>query len=64
MARQVKPQISERDRLLTRPPEPLPTTLDPQSPEARGWPADPKPVPQHVQADPGRPAGRDVTRLV
>ncbi len=60
--RQIKPRISDRDRLLTRPPEPLPTPLDPQSPEARGWPYDPKPVPQHAQADPSKPAARDITR--
>lgn len=66
MRKQSKPRISERDRLLTRPPEPLPTQLDPQSPEARGWPADPKPVPQHLQAnpDPRNPAPRDITRSV
>jgi hypothetical protein len=38
--------ISERDRLLTRPDEDaLPTTLEPAGPEARGWPADPRPDP-------------------
>ncbi len=46
-------QISPRDRLLTRPDkEPLPTPLDPASPEARGGPPDPKPVPERGQGDP------------
>ena len=44
-------QLSERDRLVTRPDEPLPTPLDPASPEARGEPADPKPEDSQV----GRP---------
>ena len=34
------------DRLLTRPdPSPLPTKLDPSGSEAKGGPADPKPLP-------------------
>ena len=38
---------------MTRPdPEPLPTPMDPASPEARGYPADPKPVPKRGQGDP------------
>ena len=44
---------SPRDLLMTRPdPEPLPTPMDPASPEARGFPADPKPVPKRGQGDP------------
>jgi hypothetical protein len=43
---------SSRDKLLTRPDEqPLPTPLDPASPEARGAPADPKPGPGKGQGD-------------
>lgn len=49
---QLKTKINPRDRLMSRPPEPLPTPLDPDSPEARGWPYDPKPMPQRGQADP------------
>jgi hypothetical protein len=45
--------LLERDRLITRPDdEPLPTALDPSSPEARGGKADPKPVPEKGQGDP------------
>jgi hypothetical protein len=41
------------DRLMTRPDDaPLPTPLDPASPEARGGAADPKPVPKRGQGDP------------
>jgi hypothetical protein len=41
------------DQLTTRPDEqPLPTPLDPASPEARGYPNDPKPVPRRGQGDP------------
>ena len=44
---------SPRDLLMTRPDtEPLPTPMDPASPEARGYPADPKPVPKRGQGDP------------
>lgn len=36
------------DQLITRPADPLPNVLEPDSPEARGAPADPKPVhPKH-----------------
>jgi hypothetical protein len=35
-------KTSPKDRLETRPPGTLPTPLDPASPEARGWPIDPK----------------------
>jgi hypothetical protein len=46
-------QIPPQDRLLTRPDEaPLPTPLPPDGPQARGYPADPKPVPVSGQGDP------------
>lgn len=39
---------SPRDRLITRPDKaPLPTPLDPAGPQARGYPADPRP--EHVR---------------
>jgi hypothetical protein len=41
-----------RDRLMARPDDPLPTPLDPQSPEARVGAKDPKPVPATGQGDP------------
>ncbi|HUR55546.1 MAG TPA: hypothetical protein VMZ71_15530 [Gemmataceae bacterium] len=56
---------SPRDRLLTRPDDaPLPTKLEPASPEARGFPADPKPVPERGQGDPDErnPAPTDIDR--
>ena len=44
---------SPRDLLMTRPDDaPLPTRLEPASREARGYPADPKPVPKRGQGDP------------
>lgn len=45
---------SPRDLLIARPDgeESLPTPVDPASPEARGAPADPKPVPKRGQGDP------------
>lgn len=44
---------SPLDQLMTRPDgAPLPTPLEPDSPEARGYPADPKPVPKRGQGDP------------
>jgi hypothetical protein len=43
---------TEKDRLITRPDDPLPTVLDPSGPEARGYPSDPKPIPQSGQGDP------------
>jgi hypothetical protein len=58
-------QPSPRDRLMTRPDEtPLPTPLDPASPEARGGHADPKPVPKKGQGDPNEknPAPDDIDR--
>ena len=45
-------QVSERDRLVSRPADPLPTPLDPAGPKARGYPVDPKPVPETGQGDP------------
>ena len=41
--------LSDRDRLATRPAGPLPTAEDPSGPEARGYPADPKPTPPDGQ---------------
>jgi hypothetical protein len=54
----------ERDRLVSRPDDPLPTPLDPASPQARGSPADPKPVPEGGQGDPDAtdPAPDDLGR--
>lgn len=54
------------DRLITRPDEPLPTPLPPDSPRARGYPADPKPVSKPNQGDPDGtdPAPDDVGRPV
>src|SRR5262249_23140539 len=45
-------QLSEKDRLVTRPDEPLATPEDSSGPQARGYPADPKPVPATGQGDP------------
>lgn len=59
--------LSPRDRLTTRPdPAPLPTPLEPASPEARGYPADPKPVPILGQGDPDEtnPPPDDIGRSV
>ena len=53
------------DRLMTRPDEAaLPTKLDPAGPTARGYPADPKPVPPEGQGDPDatNPAPDDIGR--
>ncbi len=51
--RQLPTKPSPRDQLLSRPEEgPLPTPLPPDAPEARGYPVDPKPVPQPGQGDP------------
>jgi hypothetical protein len=58
-------QQSSKDPLVTRPNEPLPTALDPASPEARGYPADPKPTPREGgQGDPDatEPAPDDIGR--
>jgi hypothetical protein len=56
---------SPKDLLMTRPDEaPLPTPLDPSGPEAKGFPADPKPVPREGQGDPDakNPAPGDLGR--
>jgi hypothetical protein len=56
---------SPKDLLMTRPSEaPLPTQLDPAGPEAKGFPADPKPVPREGQGDPDakNPAPGDIGR--
>jgi len=45
-------KLSDRDRLMTRPAEKLPTPLEPQSPKARGYPVDPKCAPAKGQGDP------------
>jgi len=43
-------ELSEKDRLLTRPENgPLPTAEDPSAPHARGYPVDPKPKPKDGQ---------------
>ena len=58
-------QRSPKDLLMTRPDEaPLPTLLEPDSPQARGYPADPKPVPKRGQGDPDEknPAPTDIGR--
>ena len=59
-------QLSERDRLVTRPPDQLPTPLDPASPQARGYPKDPKRVPPTGQGDPDAtdPAPDSIERTV
>lgn len=48
------PKIEQpKDRLMSRPnADPLPTPLPPNSPEARGYPVDPKLVPASGQGDP------------
>jgi len=61
--KQLPNRVSDRDRLIIRPDVPLPTPLDPASPEARGYPKDPKVVPATGQGDPdGKPSPRDVDR--
>lgn len=57
-------QQNTKDQLISRPDEPLPTALDPAGPEARGYPADPKPVPKKGQGDPDEtnPAPDDIGR--
>jgi len=56
--------LSEKDRLVSRPDEPLPTSLDPAGDEARGGSKDPKPVPPTGQGDPKatNPAPDDLGR--
>jgi hypothetical protein len=59
------PEAAPIDQLLTRPSaEPLPAPLDPAGPEARGHPADPKPVPRRGQGDPDEtnPPPQDIGR--
>jgi hypothetical protein len=55
---------STKDRLISRPDDPLPTPLPPDAPEARGAPADPKLVPATGQGDPDAtdPAPTDIGR--
>lgn len=57
-------KVSDHDKLVTRPADPLPTALDPGGPQARGYPADPKPVPATGQGDPDAtdPAPDDIGR--
>ncbi len=43
------PKETSKDRLVSRPDEPLPAVEDPAGPEARGYPADPKPKPEGGQ---------------
>ena len=65
MQKQQAPEhLSDKDRLISRPDEPLPTPLDPASPEARGELVDPKPVPPTGQGDPDakNPAPDDLGR--
>lgn len=65
MTEQQSPQqATDRDRLVSRPEGPLPTRLDPGSPQARGYPIDPKPVPATGQGDPDAtdPAPDDIGR--
>jgi hypothetical protein len=65
MAEPIPPgRQASKDPLVTRPDAPLPTPLDPASPEARGHPADPKPVPKTGQGDPDAtdPAPGDIGR--
>jgi hypothetical protein len=49
MADRTQTEQDPKDRLITRPNEPLPTREDPQGPHARGAPVDPKPKPQDGQ---------------
>ncbi len=45
-------EVATIDQLLTRSSaDQLPTPLDPTGPEARGYPADPKPVPRRGQGE-------------
>jgi hypothetical protein len=55
--REPKVKLPEKDRLVTRPEGELPTPLDPQGPEARGAPADPRPDPSDADA-----TSRDIDR--
>ena len=42
---------SDKDRLVTRPDEKLPTALDPAGKEAHGYPKNPKPEPEEQKPD-------------
>src|SRR5262245_27846656 len=53
-------QPAQHDQLITQPDKPLPTTLDPASPEARGYPSDPKPGPGNPSTG---PEARDIDRI-
>ena len=44
--RKIRNQITEKDRLITRPDDPLPTQEDPGGAHAKGYPADPKLEPE------------------
>src|SRR5262249_41974105 len=46
------PPLPDKDKLVTRPEAPLPPPLEPDSPAAHGYPADPKRVPATGQGDP------------
>jgi hypothetical protein len=43
------PTPNDKDRLVSRPGDPLPTVEEPRGPHARGYPADPKPEPEGGQ---------------
>lgn len=47
---------SAKDELVSRPDQPLPSVLEPDSPEARGYPADPK---GGNERSAGHPSARD-----
>ena len=49
-------QATDKDRLVSRPDEPLPTVEEPSGAHAKGFPADPKPDPE------ARPAEDDLER--
>jgi hypothetical protein len=58
MKKQRKPTPADetkKDRLSSRPDGELPTTLDPASPEARGYPTDPKTKPPDGKHTPSTP---------
>ena len=50
-------ELTDRDRLVTRPADPLPTAEDPRGPKARGYPADPKPAREAGRGDDPAEAG-------
>ena len=45
-------KLSDKDKLVVRPDEPLPTVQDPKGRESRGYPADPRPDPEQSQGQP------------